>query len=65
MLHHALRELRQDAPCSTPPAARCASKRAALHGELRVNGERVGKASEAAGVRLAYLQQEDIFYAQM
>ena len=42
-----------------------ASKRAALHGTLRVNGERVGKASEAAGVRLAYLQQEDIFYAQM
>ena len=42
-----------------------ASKRASLHGELRVNGERVGKASEAAGVRLAYLQQEDIFYAQM
>ncbi len=42
-----------------------ASKHASLHGTLRVNGERVGKASEAAGVRLAYLQQEDIFYAQM
>ena len=42
-----------------------ASKRAKLAGLLLCDGKECGGAAQVSGLRLAYVQQEDIFYTQM
>ena len=42
-----------------------ASKKASLTGTLLCDGKECGGASQVDGLRLAYVQQEDIFYTQM
>ena len=41
-----------------------AGKATSLSGTLRINGEQAGGASDVAGLRVAYVRQEDVFYTQ-